>query len=178
MQRYLKNRESKLELSQEFTNLNPQDVVIYLDTFRSSMKGHFDDPMSAHLSEAAQKIKDVYIKLLEKFIEGQYYFTTKRDFRKIGSAMNIWRIPVSENYSSQWRHNEHNGVSNHQPHDCLLNRLFGFRSKKTPKLRVTGLCEGNSPVTGEFPPQRASNAENVSIWWRYHAGPCLILYIH
>ena len=33
---------------------------------------------------------------------------------------------------------------------------------------VTGLCEGNSPVTGEFPVQRASNAENVSIWWRHH----------
>ena len=33
---------------------------------------------------------------------------------------------------------------------------------------VTGLCEGNSPVTGEFPTQRASNAENVSIWWRHH----------
>ena len=42
------------------------------------------------------------------------------------------------------------------------------RSKKTSQLRVTGLCEGNSPVTGEFPAQRASNAENVSIWWRHH----------
>ena len=52
---------------------------------------------------------------------------------------------------------------------CLLNRLFRRRSKKTSKLRVTGLCEGNSPVTGEFPTQRASNAENGSIWWRHHA---------
>ena len=43
------------------------------------------------------------------------------------------------------------------------------RSKKTSKLRVTDLCAGNSPVTGEFPAQRASNAENVSIWWRHHA---------
>ena len=42
------------------------------------------------------------------------------------------------------------------------------RSKKTSKLRVTGLCAGNSPVTGEFPAQRASNAEKVSIWWRPH----------
>ena len=42
------------------------------------------------------------------------------------------------------------------------------RSKKTSKLRVTGLCEGNSPVTDGFPAQRASNAENVSIWWRHH----------
>ena len=39
---------------------------------------------------------------------------------------------------------------------------------KTSKLRVTGLCEGNSPVTGEFPAQRASYAENDSIWWRHH----------
>ena len=39
------------------------------------------------------------------------------------------------------------------------------RSKKTSKLRVTGLCAGNSPVTGEFPAQMASNTENVFIWW-------------
>ena len=51
----------------------------------------------------------------------------------------------------QWLHNECDGVSNHQPHDCLLNRLFRRRSKKTSKLLVTGLREGNSPVTGEFP---------------------------
>ena len=164
----------------------------------------------------------------------------------------------------QWRHNERDSVSNHQPHDCLLNRLFRRRSKKTSKLhvtglcvgnspykwsvtrkmfpfddvimkqqralvqimawrqkcdkpfpyamltqsalrwhyndvimsamvsqitsltiiystvysrrrsnktsklRVTGLCEGNSPVTAEFPAQMASNAENVSIWWRHY----------
>ena len=49
----------------------------------------------------------------------------------------------------QWRHNEHDGVSDHYPHDYLLNRLFSHRSKKTSKLRVTGLCAGNSPVTGK-----------------------------
>ena len=68
----------------------------------------------------------------------------------------------------QWRHNERDSVSNHQPHDCFLNHLFRRRSKKTLKLRVTGLCVGNSPGTGEFPAQLASNAENVSIWWRHH----------
>ena len=47
----------------------------------------------------------------------------------------------------RWRHNDHDSVSNHQPHDCLLNRLFRRRSKKTSKLRVTGLCVGNSPGT-------------------------------
>ena len=72
------------------------------------------------------------------------------------------------NISLRWRHNGCNGVSNHQPHDCLLNRLFRCRLKKTPKLRVTGLYVRNSPRTGEFPTQMASNAENVSIWWRHH----------
>ena len=36
------------------------------------------------------------------------------------------------------------------------------------KENITGLCEGNSPVTGEFPAQKASNAESVFIWWRHH----------
>ena len=44
--------------------------------------------------------------------------------------------------SLHWRHNDHDGVSNHQPHGCLLNHLFRRRSKKTPTLRVTGLCVG------------------------------------
>ena len=68
----------------------------------------------------------------------------------------------------QWRLSEHDGVSDHQPHDCLLNSLFRCRSKKTSKLRVTGLCVWNSPVTGEFPKQMAIYVENVSIWWRLH----------
>ena len=74
-------------------------------------------------------------------------------------------------YPLLWRHNEPNGVSNHQPHVCLLNRLFWHRSKKTSKLRVTGLSAGNSPETGDIPVQMASNAENVSIWWHHHAIP-------
>ena len=58
--------------------------------------------------------------------------------------------PWRENLSLQCRHDERNGVPNHQLHDCLLKRLIRRRSKKTSKLRVTGLCEGNSVVTGEF----------------------------
>ena len=52
---------------------------------------------------------------------------------------------LPELFTSRWRHNERDGVSNHQPHDCLLNRLFRRRTKKTSKLRVTGLCAGKSP---------------------------------
>ena len=68
----------------------------------------------------------------------------------------------------QWCHSGRDGVSNYQHHHCLLNRLFRRRSKKTSKLRVTGLCVGNSPVTGELSTQMASNTESVSIWWRHH----------
>ena len=74
----------------------------------------------------------------------------------------------SQRGALQRRHNERDRVWNLQPHDCLLNCLFRSRSKKTFMVRVTGLCEGNSPVTGEFPAQSASNAERVSIWWRHH----------
>ena len=70
--------------------------------------------------------------------------------------------------SLRWRQNGRDSVSNHQPHDCLLNRLFRRRSKKTSQLRVTGPCAGNSPGTGEFPAQMPSNAKNVSMWWRHH----------
>ena len=51
----------------------------------------------------------------------------------------------------QWRHNERDSVSNHQPRHSFLNRLFRRGSNKTSTPRVTGLCAGNSPGTGEFP---------------------------
>ena len=54
-------------------------------------------------------------------------------------------------------------------------RLFRHSSKKASKLHVTGLCEGNSPVTGEFIAQRISDAENVSVWWRHHDSKPLLL---
>ena len=54
-------------------------------------------------------------------------------------------IVLSVQSTLQWRHNWRDGVSNHQPHGCLLNRSFRRRSKKTSKLRITGLCVGNSP---------------------------------
>ena len=68
------------------------------------------------------------------------------------------------NITLEWRHNERDGVLNHPRLDYLLNRLFRRWSKKASKLRITGVGEGNPPVTGEFPPQKASDAENGSIW--------------
>ena len=87
-----------------------------------------------------------------------------------------WRGRRSEHqrihfqYSLQWRHNGCDGVFNHRFFDCLFNRFFRCRSKRTSQsqLSVTGLWKENSLVTGEFPSQTASNARNVSIWRRHH----------
>ena len=52
------------------------------------------------------------------------------------------------------RHNERDGVSNHQPQDCLLNRLFRRRSKKHQSSASLALVWGihqwpmNSPHKG------------------------------
>ena len=64
---------------------------------------------------------------------------------KVNSLWNVWTI------SLQWRHNDRDGVSNHRHPDCLLNRLFRCRSKKTSQLRFTGLCDWKPPVTVDSP---------------------------
>ena len=79
--------------------------------------------------------------------------------------------PAATAYEPEQKHKVTPGIPgwlNYLPLQCLLDCWFKQRSKKTSKLRYTGLCVGNSPVTGEFPAQKASNAENVSIWWRHH----------
>ena len=57
----------------------------------------------------------------------------------------------------------------------------GADQRKDKKIRVTGLCAGNSPVTGECPAQTASNAETVFIWWRHREewrdGDCAVISI-
>ena len=69
---------------------------------------------------------------------------------------------MGKHITIQWRHNHHRI-------DCLLNRLYRRRSKKTSKLRSTGPYEGNPPTCDRWiPSQKASNEENVSIWWRHH----------
>ena len=73
--------------------------------------------------------------------------------------------------------------------DCLFNRLFRQTSKpafqalcegiqwwsmvsphKKPETQPTflALCEESPSVTNGFPSQKASNAENISMSWRYH----------
>ena len=81
----------------------------------------------------------------------------------------LWSLSTEKHYDDS-NHNERDGVSNHRRVDCLLKRLF-FQAQikiKTSNLRVTGLREGTLPVTGEFPAQRPSYEDIVSIWWRHH----------
>ena len=79
----------------------------------------------------------VHVMLWSRQVASHYL---KKMSIKVNDA--IWQLG---NNSLQWRHNDHDYVSNHQPRGCLFNRLFRRRSKKTSKLRVTGLCVGNSP---------------------------------
>ena len=81
--------------------------------------------------------------------------------------------------SLRWRHNDHDGVSNHQPHGCLLNRLFRRRSNKTSKLRVTGLCVGNSPGHDRWIPRtkdqlrgKCFHLMTSSCSYRHQGGVC------
>ena len=115
----------------------------------------------------------VYFLSLLRIITGIYYIKFEIQNIPRWNFLEMLYSPCDRQWKHtsplQWCHNERDGVSNHQPHDCLLNRLLRHRSKKTSKLRVTGVYDGNSPVTGEFPAQRASNVDNVSIWWPHHA---------
>ena len=102
---------------------------------------------------------------LKPVVSQQFWFST------VCKKVCGWTT-LSGSYSLQWRHNEHDGISNHQPHNCLLNHLFRHRWMKTLKLCVTGLWEGNSLVTGEFLAQRVCNAkmfplDDVIMWHKF-----------
>ena len=71
----------------------------------------------------------------------------------------IWRSPDT----LQWRYDERDDISDHQPHECLFNSLFRRRSKK---LRDIDLCAGNSPVTYYFLKQGRMHLKLSSAKWR------------
>ena len=148
------------------------DITIY----KKSNPVSADSPalLGARSSAATEVAKSGQDDVLGMY--AQRDVTQSHSFQPITTQLSfVWRLcyrwinNLHKHYIAlQWRHNQRNGVSNRQRLDGLLNRLFERRSKKTSKLCVTGFCEGNSPVTGEFPQQRANNAENVSIWRRNH----------
>ena len=62
----------------------------------------------------------------------------------------------------QWGHNERDGVSNHMRPDCWLPINAGAFQRKHQLDFVRGIHRW-------LPTQKASNEENISIWWRRHA---------
>ena len=87
----------------------------------------------------------------------------------LASATPILKAYVDAWLSLRWRHNGRDGVSNNQPHDCLLSRLFRRRSKKTPKLRVTGLCAEPVNSPHKWPVTRKMSAFDDVIMGKYVA---------
>ena len=93
----------------------------------------------------------------------------------VGLVLERWQSLTSTNgdlgwwctYTSPllWRHNGAN-ASQITSLSVVYSTVYSGANQR--KRRVTGLCAGNSPETVEFPAQMASNAENVSIWWRHH----------
>ena len=71
-------------------------------------------------------------------------------------------------WSLQWRHNDYDGAIITSLPIAYSTVYSGADQSKHQSSPSLALCAKNSPVTGEFPTQRASNAENVSIRWRHH----------
>ena len=148
----------------------------YVDVVTARLISHDlrDRRQSRHLASVSDALSLIAVKDGDLRVAALTLCSVIQNIQTLQSLYKICEqnIEVSQflhsTYLLHWRNNEDGSVSNHQPRDCLLIRLFRYRWKKILMLRVTGFCEGNSPMTGEFRAQRSSNAENVSIWWRHH----------
>ena len=117
------------------------------------------------------------IRRLEVIQQANYRFAVAQpqtviNTKEFGKQQPSDEYPQTVRYSSHFHYNNVTisamasliiGV----PIGCL-NCWFSRRSKRTSKLRVICLCTGNSPMTGELPTKKASNADSVFIWWRHH----------
>ena len=117
--------------------------------FRDTYRHNWDQQVYS-----TSKLDTVFL----KFLCGQIISDTYRDAIFFPSFF----------VSLEWRHNEHDGVSNHQPHDCLLNRFFKAQINENMKVPRHWPLWVEFTVDRWFPAQRASNADNDPIWWRHH----------
>ena len=95
----------------------------------------------------------------------------QRNFNKIDRFYNILNTLMGGNFLNSNYNNVIMGAMAYQ---------IRRSSKKTPKLRVTGLCEVNSPVTGEFPSQRPVTRKRFpfdDVSWFQESISCVILYV-
>ena len=81
---------------------------------------------------------------------GQCFVTFPHSFRRFFRRKGL-----------QWRHNKCDGVSNHRRLDCLLNRLFRRRSKKSSKLLVKPLSHQGGVLTATA--RRARKTQNAEV---------------
>ena len=103
-------------------------------------------------------------------------FLAWTSFRRISELM-IWVALIQ--WYSNWSSEYYTGKINSTYFEDIFFQKYSIftdadqrrHQSSTPLACATSLChcEGNSVVTGEFPAQRASDMENVSIWWRHHA---------
>ena len=118
------------------------DVLVSFETKKYQQNIQYVDITSLFDHFTTQTISFCYCLLL--VLKQVLIIPLKTHLRTTWCSDSLTHWGLVRNRSLRWRHNDSDGVSNHQPHDCLLNRLFGRISKKTSKLRVTGLCVGNS----------------------------------
>ena len=101
----------------------------------------------------------------------QKWMLRTKEILRVSEGCSIWHIPVCHwfVYPLQWRHNGHDGVSNHQPDECLLNRLFSHRSKKYQSSASLAFVRGihrwsvNSPHKGPVT-RKMFPFHNVIMW--------------
>ena len=90
------------------------------------------------------------------------------DRRDTGHDHPDWDAGLKQQAALQWRHNGHDGVSNHQPQDCFSSVYSGADKRKHQSSESLAFVRGihRWPVNSPH-----SNAENVSIWCRHHEEP-------
>ena len=161
--------------SSEVGVTKPISSVPLFSEFFSFVKTHVRYWISRFLYLTGIAAARLKILLTEKLTNGALVTPTPEQYMHIYVHSNLlarWRTDITDLQKTdtplRWGHNERDGVSNRRRLDCST-VCSGADKKKTSKLRVTGLWEGNPLVTFGFPSQRAGDAENISIWWRYNA---------
>ena len=89
----------------------------------------------------------LYQPCIEECLAGKYK-RMRTKMKVIGTVKGLF---TGQWNTLQWRYYGRDSVSNYQPHECLLNRLFNCRSKKASKLRVTGLVRGINRELVNYP---------------------------
>ena len=92
--KYQDDEVSKAQMSKVISQTSQDNFITEMSRFQNTMKAAFHTPLIAALDSAAEEMESIYIKILQDFIRGQYYYGSKISFRREGKLMKMWRIPV------------------------------------------------------------------------------------